>query len=296
MTAHAEGDRPGEQGASHTYDNVTCPFCGLLCDDLQVTRTGSTLKVSNGCPRAAAGFQRPLPPAKPLVVAARSSFEEAMQAAAGLIRQAKLPLYGGMASDVAGARAVLSIADRTCGVLDHALSEGQYRNFRVVQTSGWIMSTLTEVRNRADLIVIVGYRRAQAARPLLRSHRDRPALDVRRRGEEAHRGLHRRRPRHLRRDGPHIEEVIILQCPTTASRKCSPHFRRACAASPCSRSRLGGAARQARRHPLALTAVGKDTERTVARRSPVSSSPPSIRGREVQEGRHTASWFGRRRG
>jgi formylmethanofuran dehydrogenase subunit B len=153
MTAHAEG---GEQGASHTYDNVTCPFCGLLCDDLQVTRTGSTLKVSNGCPRATAGFQRPLPPAKPLVRDREVSFEEAVKAAAGLIRDAKLPLYGGMASDVAGARAVVSIADRTCGVLDHALSEGQYRNFRVVQTSGWIMSTLTEVRNRADLLLIVG--------------------------------------------------------------------------------------------------------------------------------------------
>ncbi len=156
MTAHAEGDRPGEQGASHTYDNVTCPFCGLLCDDLQVTRTGSTLKVKNGCPRATAGFQRPLPPATPLVREREVSFEEAVKAAAGLIRAAKLPLYGGMASDVAGARAVLSIADRTCGVLDHALSEGQYRNFRVVQTSGWIMSTLTEVRNRADLFLIVG--------------------------------------------------------------------------------------------------------------------------------------------
>ncbi|MCZ7595155.1 MAG: formylmethanofuran dehydrogenase [Hyphomicrobium sp.] len=154
MTAHAEGDRPGD--ASHTYDNVTCPFCGLLCDDLQVTRTGSTLKISNGCPRAAAGFQRPLPPAKPLVGEKEVSLEEAVRAAAGLIRAAKLPLYGGMASDVAGARAVMAIADRTCGVVDHALSEGQYRNFRVVQTSGWIMSTLTETRNRADLILVVG--------------------------------------------------------------------------------------------------------------------------------------------
>src|SRR4029079_14403534 len=105
--------------------------------------------------RATAGFQRPLPPAKPLVRDREVSFEEAVQAAAGLIRQAKLPLYGGMASDVAGARGGLSIAARTCGVLDHALSEGQYRNFRVVQTSGSIMSTLTEVRNRADLLLIV---------------------------------------------------------------------------------------------------------------------------------------------
>ena len=63
--AAVEGDRPGD--ASHVYNNVTCPFCGLLCDDLTITRTGTTLKVSNGCPRATAGFQRPLPPAKPLV-------------------------------------------------------------------------------------------------------------------------------------------------------------------------------------------------------------------------------------
>jgi formylmethanofuran dehydrogenase subunit B len=36
------------------------------------------------------------------------------------------------------------------------LSEAQYRNFKIVQSTGWIMSTLTEVRNRADLIVIAG--------------------------------------------------------------------------------------------------------------------------------------------
>ena len=150
MTAHAEGD------ATHTYHNVTCPFCGLLCDDLTVTRTGSTLKVNTGCPRATAGFQRPLPPAKPTVREAEVSLDEAIKAAAGLIRQAKLPLYGGMATDVSGQRAIMSIADRTCGVVDHALSEGQYRNLKVVQTSGWIMSTLTETRNRADLIIIVG--------------------------------------------------------------------------------------------------------------------------------------------
>jgi len=49
----------------------------------------------------------------------------------------------------------MSIADRAGGVVDHALSEAQYRNFRVLQTSGWFMTTLTEARNRADLFIIV---------------------------------------------------------------------------------------------------------------------------------------------
>jgi formylmethanofuran dehydrogenase subunit B len=53
-------------------------------------------------------------------------------------------------------RAVMALADRSGGIVDHALSEAQYRNFRVLQTQGWVMSTLTEVRNRADLIIVVG--------------------------------------------------------------------------------------------------------------------------------------------
>jgi formylmethanofuran dehydrogenase subunit B len=151
----ASGDR--ERSASELYQNVTCPFCGLLCDDLEVSRTGSTLKViKNGCGRAVAGFQRTLPPAKPQVRGSEVDLQVAIEAAAALIKQSSLPLYGGMASDVAGARAIMSLADRSGGVVDHALSEGQYRNIKVVQMSGWIMSTLSETRNRADVIVIVG--------------------------------------------------------------------------------------------------------------------------------------------
>jgi formylmethanofuran dehydrogenase subunit B len=157
MTAKAEGEGLGERAASEFYQNVTCPFCGLLCDDLEIARTGTTLKVlKNGCPRAAAGFQRVLPAAKPLVRGKEVGVKDAVEAAAALIKAAELPLYGGMATDVDGVRAMMSLADRSCGVVDHVLSETQYRNLKVLQSSGWIMSTLTETRNRADLIVIVG--------------------------------------------------------------------------------------------------------------------------------------------
>jgi formylmethanofuran dehydrogenase subunit B len=153
MTAPGEG----EGSVSKVYHNVTCPFCGLLCDDLEVSRTGSTLKVlKNGCGRAVGGFQRTLPAAKPQVRGADVNLKTAIDAAAALIRKSSLPLYGGMASDVGGIRAIMSLADRSGGVIDHALSEGQYRNIKVVQMSGWIMTTLTEARNRADLFVIVG--------------------------------------------------------------------------------------------------------------------------------------------
>ena len=199
MTAHAEGDRPGEQGASHIYDNVTCPFCGLLCDDLQDHPHRID---SEGQERLPARHRRLPAPAAPGHAAgaraARSSFEEAVKAAAGLIRAAKLPLYGGMASDVAGARAVLSIADRT---VRRPRSCAERRP--VPQLPRRADERLDHVHAHRDAQPRRPHphrrhRRAQAARPLLRSHRDEPAHDVRRRRRQAHRRLHRRGPRHLR--------------------------------------------------------------------------------------------------
>jgi formylmethanofuran dehydrogenase subunit B len=146
-----------ERGSTARYDDVACPFCGLLCDDLKIERKGDQLKVLNtDCVRAVSGFERKLPPSSPMVRGKKLSLDEAIEAAAALIRASKLPLYGGLTTGVEGMRAVMSLADRTGGVVDHVLSEVQYRNLKVLQTNGWITSTLTEVRNRADLIIMVG--------------------------------------------------------------------------------------------------------------------------------------------
>jgi formylmethanofuran dehydrogenase subunit B len=147
----------GQRASSELFENVVNPFCGTLCDDLTVERTDHGLKViKNGCSQSIAGFERKLPEAHPQVGGKDVSLGEAVKHAAKLIGKAKLPLYGGLATGVEGMRAVLALAERTGGVVDHALSEAQYRNFKIVQSTGWIMSTLTETRNRADLIIIAG--------------------------------------------------------------------------------------------------------------------------------------------
>lgn len=146
-----------EAPASGQYEDVACPFCGIQCDDLQINRTTSGLKVNkNGCSKAIAGFERSVASSGPQVGGKPASLSEAVAAAARLIKASRLPIFGGLATDVEGMRSVMSIADRTGGVVDHALSEGQYRNFRVLQSTGWVMTTLTEARNRADLFVIIG--------------------------------------------------------------------------------------------------------------------------------------------
>jgi formylmethanofuran dehydrogenase subunit B len=149
--------RRASRASSELYENVTCPFCGMLCDDFEIERSEAGLKVrKGGCGRSVAGFERRLPPSSPQVNGKDVELAKAVQAAAKLIGEAALPLYGGLSTDVEGMRAAVALAERSGGIIDHAASEAQYRNFKVLQSVGWTLSTLTEARNRADLIIIAG--------------------------------------------------------------------------------------------------------------------------------------------
>ncbi|MCV0370341.1 MULTISPECIES: formylmethanofuran dehydrogenase [Filomicrobium] len=147
-----------EHAASQSFTNVPCPFCGMLCDDLEVARSdaGSLKVIKNGCPKSSSGFARSVSGAKPQISGRDVELSEAIQKVSELVRAAKQPLYSGSATDVDGMRAIMALADRSGGTVDHALSAALERNLSVLQSAGWIMSTLTEVRNRADVIVIVG--------------------------------------------------------------------------------------------------------------------------------------------
>jgi len=146
-----------ERSGKELFANVASPFCGTLPDDLTVERTEAGLKViKNGCGQSVTGFERQLPPSAPQVGGKEVDLNTAIKHAAKLIAKSKLPLYGGLATDVEGMRAVMALAERSGGVVDHALSEVQYRNFKILQSTGWTTTTLTETRNRADLFIFAG--------------------------------------------------------------------------------------------------------------------------------------------
>lgn len=139
------------------HDGVPCPFCPLLCDDLSIDTRGTELRTSaNACPRARAGFERPLRHLSPRINGRKASLEDAVAAAATILRRAQQPLYGGLGTDVDGMRGAFKLAERTRGYLDHMHGEAMAANYRVLQSRGWITTTLTEIRNRADLIVFAG--------------------------------------------------------------------------------------------------------------------------------------------
>lgn len=139
--------------------NVTCPFCGLLCDDLTVSSEGGALRVTNGACAVATRELAAVPaPSAPIArIGGRAvSLDDAIAEATRLIGAARQPIIGGLSTDLAGARAAARLADHVGGVIDHMNSGNTRRNLLVLQDAGWITTTLSEVRNHADLLIVVG--------------------------------------------------------------------------------------------------------------------------------------------
>jgi formylmethanofuran dehydrogenase subunit B len=137
--------------------DVPCPFCGLACDDLEVEAGGPVPRVvAAGCPLARAGFERPPADPTPRLGDRACTIDEAVARAAAILAASRQPLFAGLAADVAGIAAALQLADRLGGVVDHAGSAALFRNLPAQRELGWIATTLSEVRNRADLVLLVG--------------------------------------------------------------------------------------------------------------------------------------------
>ncbi len=135
--------------------SITCPFCPLLCEDLSGNEINGRLYVqTHGCDKACTYFAKP--PLAPIAYIQGKTVarEEAIHEAAQLLRHARLPVYGHLETDVDGVRATISLARRTGGVVDH--STMPCASILALQSSGCITTTLTEVRNRADLIILIG--------------------------------------------------------------------------------------------------------------------------------------------
>ncbi|MCU7930873.1 MAG: formylmethanofuran dehydrogenase subunit B [Candidatus Thiodiazotropha sp. (ex Codakia rugifera)] len=138
---------------------VTCPGCGLSCDDLRLeVSDGQLVSLENGCALARSFFDNALTPHDhdPMVNGNLASLNDAVAQSAELLRKAHAPLFAGLVTDVNGMRGALKVANRCGAILDHYNGDGLFRNIRVMQDNGWFATTFTEVRNRADLIIVVG--------------------------------------------------------------------------------------------------------------------------------------------
>jgi formylmethanofuran dehydrogenase subunit B len=136
---------------------VPSPFCGIGTDDLTVQVDGISLKVvKNGCAVNTPAFEQAVADASPRVDGKEVSLDVAVAKAAALLKNTNQPVIGGCATDVNGMRALLALADRSGAVVDNMNFTGARNNFLALQDSGWMNTTLAEVKNRCDLLLVVG--------------------------------------------------------------------------------------------------------------------------------------------
>ena len=139
-------------------DNAwTCPFCPLLCDEFALDTTAPVPALrGSDCPRALAALEQHA--RRPSAAAASidgvsASLVDAVAEAARRLATWRQPLFAGLGTDIAGARALYRLAVRTGAICDHADGAALMVGVRLQQDRGQFTTTLAEVRARADLVV-----------------------------------------------------------------------------------------------------------------------------------------------
>ncbi len=146
-----------EMTDSVVWSEVASPFCGIGSDNLTIKVEGNKITVvENGDLVTKKGFETPLTDLSPRVKGKEVSLDHAVKHIANLVRSSKQPVIAGMATDLNGVRAAMALADKSHATVDHMFSTNTFKNILVLQDTGWMTTTLTEVKNRVDVLLVVG--------------------------------------------------------------------------------------------------------------------------------------------
>jgi formylmethanofuran dehydrogenase subunit B len=159
---------------SKTVPDVVCPFCGTLCDDLEVVVSDDGKKIEdvyNACVIGAEKFLHSQ--AKDRVTRPRMqqadgsykevSYDEAVEYTAQMLVKAKKPLMYGWSSTSCDAQSVgHEIAEKVGAVVDNTATVCHGSSLLAIQDVGIPSCTLGEIKNRADRIIFWGCNPAHA--------------------------------------------------------------------------------------------------------------------------------------
>ena len=143
-------------------ENATCTFCGCVCDDQILTVDDAEkriTKVKNTCALGRAWFTEHAIEDRPMAMidGKEATTEEAVEAAAQILAEAKFPITYGLSDTTSEAqREAVAIVDMIGGCIDTTTSVCHGPSGIAFEGVGESTMTLGEVKNRADLIVFWG--------------------------------------------------------------------------------------------------------------------------------------------
>lgn len=141
--------------------DIACTVCGCVCDDLRATvEAGRVTAMNSNCSLQQSWFARhniATPAEHALISGKPVPLDDAVKAAARILREAKHPLiYGLSRSSTPGQRAAVRLADAIGAVIDTTASTCHGNSIMALQTVGESTCSLGEVRNRCDLVIYWG--------------------------------------------------------------------------------------------------------------------------------------------
>jgi len=147
-----------------TVTSVTCPVCGCLCDDLEVTvRDNRIVAVKNACAVSEAKFlsyhchRQTTPLIRKDGQLKEASLEEAIQRSAQILTGASYPiLYGWSNTSCEAIRVGVELAEEVGGIIDNTSTVCHGPSVLSIQDVGLASCTLGQLRHRADLVIYWG--------------------------------------------------------------------------------------------------------------------------------------------
>jgi formylmethanofuran dehydrogenase subunit B len=146
-------------------ENVVCPFCGCLCDDIVVEVEGNRITaVKKVCSSGRSLFLNAHTEAvRPTVDGREVEWPEAMDTAARILTDSASPLIYGLSSTASEAqRKAIALADLLGASIDSTSSVCHGPTTIGIQNQGEPTCTLGEIKHRADLLIFWGCNPAEA--------------------------------------------------------------------------------------------------------------------------------------
>ena len=144
---------------SLTHKNVVCPFCSLHCDDLEINVHDNKLSVKNNIPKSCSlKFEKlNLPKFRDIPARVKGKpceTKKAYQYSRQLIKKSKETIFLNSSVDVNITRESLSAASKVNGIVDHINSNVFLKNISIYQRRGYMATSLTEIKNKSDTIIV----------------------------------------------------------------------------------------------------------------------------------------------
>jgi len=151
----------------HVVKNVSCVFCGCVCDDIEVHADETrVVRAEMACSIGEAWFkahtaERSAPDA--LIDGQPATVADAIAAAVGFLDVAHMPLIYGLGNLTSEAqREAVHLAEIVGGSIDSQSSLSHGATEIASQLNGKLTCTLGEVKNRADLVIYWGCNPAES--------------------------------------------------------------------------------------------------------------------------------------